>query len=146
MQPAYFDNWFAQPVLPNVKPDGKRWDTNQTSQQFKNNQISYPKRGWPTYPHGWEIPTAEMKKNSVVPFDDWVKGQEPSWKPIAGGKGFGTPELSKGPPVAEDFGMIGVNDVVGGDVCGNGGCKNETDRCNHLKQNGQPLPADCPKQ
>ncbi|KAL9046668.1 MAG: hypothetical protein Q9214_000554, partial [Letrouitia sp. 1 TL-2023] len=98
-QPAYFDNWFAQPVLPNVKPNPKRWDMNQKVQQFKSNQISYPKRGWPTHPHGWEIPTPEMKASSVVPFDDWIPGQEPSWQPIDGGKGFGTPELSRGLPL-----------------------------------------------
>lgn len=33
-----------------------------------------------------------------MPIDDWVPGQEPAWAPTAGGKGYGTPERSHGPP------------------------------------------------
>ena len=92
-QPAYQDNWFAQPALPN----NFHWDVDATKQQMKNNQQSYPTKGWATYPDGAEIPTTQSE-SQIVPINDWVPGQEPAWAPIAGGKGFGTPERSHGPP------------------------------------------------
>ena len=66
---------------------------------MQNNQKSYPAKGWPAYGDGMEIPTTGMKAN-MVPITDWVPGQEPAWAPIAGGKGWGTPERSTGPPPA----------------------------------------------
>ncbi|KAL8837005.1 MAG: hypothetical protein Q9170_002694 [Blastenia crenularia] len=92
-QPAYQDNWFGQPQLPN----NFMWGVDATRQQWKNNQNSYPSKGWDTYQDGLEIPTPEAIA-AVTPPGDWVPGQEPKWAPIAGGKGFGTPERSQGPP------------------------------------------------
>lgn len=73
------------------------WDVDATRQQWKNNQESYPSKGWDTYQNGLEIPTEESIA-AITPPSDWVPGQEPAWAPIAGGKGFGTPERSHGPP------------------------------------------------
>lgn len=67
--------------------------------QMENNQKSYAARGWSLYPDGAEIPDA-TSKSQIVPIDDWIAGEEPAWTPIAGGKGFGTPERSKGGPPA----------------------------------------------
>lgn len=92
-QPGYADNWFGQPPLPN----NFLWDIDATKQQYQNNQQSYPGKGWQTYPDGLEIPTPDSEAN-ITPINDWVPGMEPAWAPIAGGKGFGTPERSKGPP------------------------------------------------
>lgn len=91
-QPAYRDNWWAQPPLPNIE----QWSTDATTLQYTNNQQSYSAKGWPTYPAGISY-NAESASN-MAPLDDWVPGQEPSWTPIAGGKGYGTPALSNGPP------------------------------------------------
>ncbi len=63
---------------------------------MQNNQKSYPAKGWSTYPDGTSA-TAQSEGN-IVPITDWVPGQEPAWAPIAGGKGFGKPERSNGPP------------------------------------------------
>ncbi|KAI4208792.1 MAG: hypothetical protein LQ349_009628, partial [Xanthoria aureola] len=86
-QPAYQDNWWGQPPLPN----NFMWSVDATRQQWKNNQNSYPSKGWDTYQNGMEIPTAESIA-AITPPSDWVPGQEPKWAPIAGGKGWGTPE------------------------------------------------------
>ena len=94
-QPAYQDNWFAQPPLPN----NFHWDVDATKAQMQYNQASYPERQWETYPDGAEIPTQDSI-DAIVPITDWVSGQEPAWAPIAGGKGFGTPERSHGPAPA----------------------------------------------
>ena len=94
-QPAYQDNWFAKPPLPN----NFHWDVDATKAQMQYNQQSYPGRQWETYPDGAEIPTQDSI-NAIVPITDWVAGQEPAWAPIAGGKGFGTPERSRGPAPA----------------------------------------------
>ncbi len=79
-QPAYQDNWFAQPPL----PINFNWDVDATRKQWQNNQNSYPSKGWPTYPNGLEIPTAQSEAG-ILPIADWVPGQEPAWAPIAGG-------------------------------------------------------------
>lgn len=100
-QPAYKDNWFAQPPLPN----NFQWDVDATAAQMNNNQKSYPARGWATYPDGTSS-NAESTSN-MAPIDDWIPGQEPSWTPIAGGKGYGTPELSKGPPTGSGVAGLG---------------------------------------
>ncbi|KAL8709770.1 MAG: hypothetical protein Q9220_005556 [cf. Caloplaca sp. 1 TL-2023] len=92
-QPAYTDNWFAQPPFPN----NFMFSIDGTRQQWKNNQNSYPSKGWETYQDGLEIPTDETIAAITAP-SDWVPGQEPKWAPIAGGKGWGTPERSNGPP------------------------------------------------
>ncbi|KAL8661965.1 MAG: hypothetical protein Q9168_008324 [Polycauliona sp. 1 TL-2023] len=92
-QPAYQDNWWGQPKLPN----NFMWSVDATRQQWKNNQASYPSKGWDTYQDGLEIPTPEAIA-AIKPPSDWVPGQEPKWAPIAGGKGWGTPERSNGPP------------------------------------------------
>ncbi|KAL8918382.1 MAG: hypothetical protein Q9208_007401 [Pyrenodesmia sp. 3 TL-2023] len=92
-QPAYQDNWFGQPQLPN----NFMWGVDATRQQWKNNQASYPSKGWDTYQNGLEIPTPEAIA-AITPPGDWTPGQEPKWAPIAGGKGFGTPGRSNGPP------------------------------------------------
>ena len=63
---------------------------------MKNNQQSYPAKGWTTYPDGTSANA--QSEADIVPITDWVQGQEPSWAPIAGGKGYGTPGLSHGPP------------------------------------------------
>ena len=73
---------------------------------MQNNQQSYPGKGWPTYPDGTSA-NAQSVAN-IAPINDWVPGQEPSWTPIAGGKGFGTPELSNGPPAGSGVGGAGV--------------------------------------
>lgn len=63
---------------------------------MQNNQKSYPAKGWSTYPDGTSANAQSV--SNIVPITDWVPGQEPAWAPIAGGKGFGTPERSNGPP------------------------------------------------
>ena len=91
-QPAYQDNWFAQPP-----PTSNFYlDVDATRQQWQNNQKSYP-GGWTTYPDGLEIPTAQSEA-AIVPILDWVPEHDPAWAPIAGGVSFGTPQISHGPP------------------------------------------------
>ena len=93
--------------------------------QTMNNQQSYPTKGWPAYGNGMEIPSPEMKANMTL-IADWVPGQEPKWAPIAGGKGFGTPERSNGPPPAMYPGKStalaggGTNGGTGGGSAGGG--------------------------
>ena len=53
-------------------------------QQYKNNQQAYAAKGWPTYPNGGYNTTRVAE-----PLTDWVKGDEPCYEPIAGGKGWG---------------------------------------------------------
>ncbi|KAL9025201.1 MAG: hypothetical protein Q9196_005936 [Gyalolechia fulgens] len=125
-QPAYQDNWFGQPPLPN----NFMWGVDATRQQWKNNQDSYPGQGWDTYPNGMEIPTPEAIA-AITPPRDWTPGQEPKWAPIAGGKGFGTPERSNGPPpvlwpgkstaLANGGKTGGGLSTAGGSVAGGGG-------------------------
>lgn len=113
-QPAYAENWWAQPTLPN----NFQWDVDATQSQMKNNQQSYPARNWTTYPDGSEIPTADSEA-AIVPITDWVAGQEPAWAPIAGGKGYGTPERSCGPPPVLYPGQSTANAKANG-PCNNG--------------------------
>lgn len=80
---------------------------------MENNQKSYAARGWSLYPDGAEIPDA-TSKSQIVPIDDWIAGEEPAWAPIAGGKGFGTPERSKGGPPALYPGQSTQNAARGG--------------------------------
>ena len=114
-QPAYQDNWFAQPPLPN----NFNWDVDATRQQWRNNQKSYPSKGWATYPNGLEIPNAESEAG-ILPIMDWMHGQEPAWAPIAGGVGFGTPQRSHGPPPALWPGKSTANAAAGAGASGGG--------------------------
>lgn len=66
------------------------------AQQIKNNQQSYLAKGRTTYPNG--ISAIAQSEANIIPIDDRVPGQEPAWAPIPGGKGYGTPERSHGPP------------------------------------------------
>ena len=87
VQPAYADNWFAQPPLPN----NLGWAQATQRQQWANNQESYPKHDppLPTYPNGAYDP----KRDSTTspPIDDFDPNETYSWTPIAGGKGWGNP-------------------------------------------------------
>ncbi len=94
---------------------------------MQSNQQSYPSRGWETYPDGAEIPTAQSKA-AIVPINDWTPGQEPAWAPIAGGKGFGTPELSNGPPPALWPGKSTALAEAAGGLGGNATSGNHTRR------------------
>ena len=61
-------------------------------QQYTNNQNSYGAKGWPTYPNGGY--NTERDDKTSPPVSDWVPGKEPSYEPVAGGKGFGQPSGS----------------------------------------------------
>ncbi|KAL9098893.1 MAG: hypothetical protein Q9163_005528 [Psora crenata] len=80
VQEAYKDNWFAQPPLVN----NQKWSGDTSFDQYNKNQISYAKKGWPTYENGGYNPNCQP-----VSLTDWVPGQEPGYTPIAGGQGFG---------------------------------------------------------
>ncbi|MCJ1260547.1 hypothetical protein MMC22_000409 [Lobaria immixta] len=88
-QPAYqgppANNWFTTPYLPN----NIKWAQSTVLQQWKNNQVAYKARGWPTYPQG--AYNTHRDDTTSPPITDWVPGQEPDWTPIAGGKGWGKP-------------------------------------------------------
>ena len=75
---------------------------------MQNNQQSYPSRGWSTYPDGTSANA--QSEADMVPITDWVPGQEPSWQPIAGGLGFGTPQLSNGPPAGSGVAGVGTSE------------------------------------
>ncbi len=81
VQPPYKDNWFAKPNIPN----NLKWSQSTSMEQYQNNQKSYPAKGWPTYANGGYNTT-----RAAEPLSDWVKGEEPCYNPIAGGKGWGT--------------------------------------------------------
>ena len=81
MQPAYnhSGNWFSQPPYnTNLK-----WAQDSQAKQTQKNQQSYPSKGFPLYQN-----CAYDPKCTPQDVSDWVKGQEPSWAPIAGGKGY----------------------------------------------------------
>lgn len=85
VQPAYTENWFAQPPIPN----NLDWSQQTEYQQYANNQKSYPQQNppWPTYPNG-----AYNQTYVDVPITDWSPTDpDPEWCPIAGGKGWGKP-------------------------------------------------------
>lgn len=88
VQPAYKDNWFAQPALPN----NLKWSQGTVTQQMLNNNISYPQHqpAWSKYPNGAYNP--QYDSYISPPIADWSPGQpDPSWCPVAGGKGWGNP-------------------------------------------------------
>ena len=65
------------------------WQGRLDSQQQQNNQVSYPAKGWATYPLGGYM------NHTVQPITDWAPGDPtPPWSPVAGGKGFGNPSSS----------------------------------------------------
>lgn len=86
-QPAYqapqANNWFTTPQLPN----NIHWAMVTATEQYKFNQIAYPKKGWPTYPNG--LYKTKLDATTSPPITDWVAGAEPNWTSIAGGKGWG---------------------------------------------------------
>ena len=88
-QPAYQnnDNWFTTPSLPN----NLKWAQDTATTQFKNNQVAYAAKGWPTYPNGAYNPKRD--DTTSPPISDWVPGQEPNYQPIAGGKGWGNSSI-----------------------------------------------------
>lgn len=63
-------------------------------QQWKNNQVAYKAKGWPTYPQG--AYKTQRDETTSPPITDWVPGQEPAWTPILGGKGWGNPHGGNG--------------------------------------------------
>ena len=81
-QPSYQNNnnWFTEPPLVN----NLTWAQSQAMQQYKNNQQSYPRMGWETYPNGGY--NTERDSTTSPPITDWVAGQEPKWAPLAGGQ------------------------------------------------------------
>ena len=87
VQPAYADNWFAQPPLPN----NLAWAQATQRQQWANNQESYPKHDppLPTYPNGAYDPKRD--DTTSPPIEDFDPNETYSWTPIAGGKGWGNP-------------------------------------------------------
>ncbi len=135
-QPAYQDNWFAQPPLPN----NFNWDVDATRKQWQNNQNSYPSKGWPTYPDGHEIPTAQSEAG-ILPIADWVPGQEPAWAPIAGGVGFGTPQRSHGPPPGLWPGKSTTNAAAGAGAGGGGSVTNSSTPYANATTSGMLIPS-----
>ena len=89
VQPAYSDNWFATPSLPN----NLQWAQKTAQQQYDNNQASYPGKGWDTYPNGGYVGSAmqpEGDGKTSPPITDWSAGDKtPEWSPVAGGEGWG---------------------------------------------------------
>ena len=85
MQPAYADNWFAQPPL----PCNLDWAQATQHQQWVNNQASYPNHNppLPLYVNG-AYDTVRDNTTSPPP-EDFDPNETYSWTPIAGGKGFG---------------------------------------------------------
>ena len=87
VQPAYTDNWFAQPPLPcNLK-----WAQATQEQQWKNNQESYPQHDppLPLYVNGAYNP--QRDNTTSPPPEDFDPNETYSWTPVAGGKGWGNP-------------------------------------------------------
>ena len=87
VQPAYTDNWFAKPAL----PDNLNWAQATQHQQWENNQQSYPNHNppLPTYPNG--AYNTERDSTTSPPITDFDPNETYSWTPIAGGKGWGNP-------------------------------------------------------
>lgn len=86
VQPAYTDNWFAQPPIPN----NLDWSRKTGHQQYEQNQIAYKAhtpKAWPQHPNGFYNATYVD-----IPITDWSPTEpDPKWCPIAGGKGWGIP-------------------------------------------------------
>ena len=84
MQPAYSDNWWSTPRLPNNE------QVPVDIQQAANNNATYPSKGWKPYP------LSGYNENRVPwVIDDWAPGDpDPAWQPVAGGKGWGLPSAA----------------------------------------------------
>lgn len=85
VQPAYTENWFAQPPIPN----NLDWSQKTQHDQYEQNKLSYPQHN-PPFP-----PYDNMAYNATYvdfPITDWSPTDpDPKWCPIAGGKGWGIP-------------------------------------------------------
>lgn len=63
----------------------------QVTAQLNANKRYYPAKGFPVYPtpeyphRMYDQAYMDSGNYTVQPLDDWVKGQEPDWEPIAGG-------------------------------------------------------------
>lgn len=101
VQPAYADNWFAQPPL----PCNLDWAQATQHQQWANNQESYPKQNppLPLYVNGAYNP----KRDSTTspPPEGFDPSETYSWTPVAGGKGWGKPS---GKASGASSGQVGV--------------------------------------
>ncbi|KAF6221958.1 hypothetical protein HO133_001926 [Letharia lupina] len=87
VQPAYADNWFATPALPN----NLEWAQATQHQQWVNNQISYPQQN-PPLPLYFNGAYDTVRDNTTSPpIEDFDPNETYSWTPIAGGKGWGNP-------------------------------------------------------
>ncbi|KAI4164929.1 MAG: hypothetical protein LQ342_001562 [Letrouitia transgressa] len=80
-------DWFTEPYL------GNNWNfaMGQVTAQLNANKRYYPAKGFPVYPtpeyphRMYDQAYMDSGNYTVQPLDDWVKGQEPDWEPIAGG-------------------------------------------------------------
>ncbi len=88
-------NWFANPPL----PENKVWAQNSITQQYKNNQATYPKAGLPSYPNGAYMNYSKLYFDEVRK-STWLFNYTKYWKPgdpdpercpVAGGKGPSVP-------------------------------------------------------
>lgn len=87
VQPAYADNWFATPALPN----NLAWAQATQHQQWVNNQLSYPQQN-PPLPRYFNGAYDTVRDNTTSPpIEDFDPNATYSWTPIAGGKGWGNP-------------------------------------------------------
>ncbi|CAF9921325.1 hypothetical protein IMSHALPRED_005148 [Imshaugia aleurites] len=87
VQPAYADNWFAEPALPN----NLDWAQATQHQQWVNNQLSYPQQN-PPLPLYFNGAYDTVRDNTTSPpIEDFDPNETYSWTPIAGGKGWGNP-------------------------------------------------------
>ena len=106
-QPAYQDNnWFTSPPLAN----NLKWAQDTATEQYKNNQVAYAAKGWPTYPNGAYDPKRD--DTTSPPITDWVPGLEPKYQPIAGGKGWGNSPVGASVASQGTFGGAPISSAV----------------------------------
>lgn len=92
VQPAYADNWFATPALPN----NLAWAQATQHQQWVNNQNSYPQHD-PPLPLYFNGAYDTVRDNTTSPpIEDFDPNATYSWTPVAGGKGWGNPSGAAG--------------------------------------------------
>ena len=86
VQPAYANNWWSTPRLPNNE------QVPVDIQQAANNNQTYPGKGWKPYPN------SGYNENRIPwVIDDWAPGDpDPEWQPLAGGKGWGSLTVGSG--------------------------------------------------
>ena len=76
VQPAYRDNWYAQPTY----YSSADYSVSYSAAQAKTNIKNYADRAFPVYTEGPNHGT------DMDPFEDWKAGDpDPEWTPIAGG-------------------------------------------------------------